>query len=389
MRSITILFYHFKRGILNIFLTVFDAIFLKSISTSEQQHKPEILIIKIDAIGDFLVWLSVAKAYREIFPSTNFSLTLVCNPSCETLAKQNLTFDKILPLNRKKYMLKLTYRLLIFKTLDKLKYEKIIYHAPSREYASGDLLVKKLNAKQKIGFASDFAIDSKFWISKSKQFYNIVFESKSVSEHINNHHFMQFLGVKKHLISIEKLVFETKNDLQLPQNYVVFFIGARIGIRKWDINNFIKLTELFLDETQYNIILCGGNEDIKDAEILQNFFEYNLRIIDFVGKTTINELCEVIKNAKLLIGNETSGIHFAASLETKSVCILGGGHFNRFVPYPNEIDSDFKPFPMYEKMDCFHCDWRCKYQLTNLKSAPCIENISVHKVFLAAQNLLK
>lgn len=398
LRQLSILFYNLKRGILNIFLTIFDSYFLKTNSSTPPKPSPkgwakaeipEILILKIDAIGDFLVWLSAAKLYREIFPTSKFSIKLVCNPNCVSLAKQNLDFDEIVAYDRKKYMLNLKYRLFIFNKLSEKKYEKIIYHAPSREYASGDLLIKKLVAKEKISFKSDFAVDSKFWISKSNTFYTSLYEPISISEHINNRNFLAHLGSINGNDQIHNLIFLSNNDLQLPENYIVLFIGARIGIRKWNIQNFIKLTELILAETNFDIVLCGGNEDIIDAEIFQNFFEFNTRIIDYVGKTTINELCEVIQNAKLLIGNETSGIHFAANLQTKSICILGGGHFDRFVPYPDFVFSEFKPIPVYEKMECFNCDWRCNYQLTSSKPAPCIESISVHQVFLAAVSCLK
>ena len=59
-----------------------------------------------------------------------------------------------------------------------------------------------------------------------------------------------------------------------------------------------------------------------------------------VVKTNINELIEAIRDAEFLITNETSAVHIAESVTTKSFCILGGGHFGRFLPYnKNQINS--------------------------------------------------
>jgi len=54
------------------------------------------------------------------------------------------------------------------------------------------------------------------------------------------------------------------------------------------------------------------------------------------GKTTIAQLVELIRNASLLIGNDSAAIHMAAATQTPSVCILGGGHYGRFLPYQPE-----------------------------------------------------
>jgi ADP-heptose:LPS heptosyltransferase len=108
------------------------------------------------------------------------------------------------------------------------------------------------------------------------------------------------------------------------------------------------------------------------------------------GKTNLIELAVIIKGARFLVGNETSAIHFAAAVSTPSLCILGGGHYARFMPY--EIESKIErplPLPIIHQMDCFGCNWQCRYPYKKGGPVPCIENISVDEVFTAFQALIK
>jgi len=51
---------------------------------------------------------------------------------------------------------------------------------------------------------------------------------------------------------------------------------------------------------------------------------------------------------------------------------MGGGHFGRFFPYGNLKKNRV----VYRKMDCFACNWQCKFS-----TVKCIEEISVDLVW--------
>jgi hypothetical protein len=59
---------------------------------------------------------------------------------------------------------------------------------------------------------------------------------------------------------------------------------------------------------------------------------------------------------------------------------------------PYDIDSKTEkslPVPLIHQMDCFGCNWRCRYFIKGNEPAPCIEKISVEEVFAALQPLIK
>ena len=101
------------------------------------------------------------------------------------------------------------------------------------------------------------------------------------------------------------------------------------------------------------------------------------------------QLAAVLAGAEVLIGNETSAIHIAAAVGTRSVCLLGGGHYGRFAPYQPEVLDD-RPLPVaaMHNMACFGCDWKCVFHPPKGEPVPCIERISVQDAWEAVHSAL-
>jgi ADP-heptose:LPS heptosyltransferase len=111
--------------------------------------------------------------------------------------------------------------------------------------------------------------------------------------------------------------------------------------------------------------------------------------MNMTGKTNLVNLAVIIKDASFLVGNETSAIHFAAAVSTPAFCLLGGGHYARFMPYDLEEESD-RPLPIAitHRMGCFYCNWQCRYFFKDGEPVPCIEKISVDDVWCEVEKIL-
>jgi len=96
----------------------------------------------------------------------------------------------------------------------------------------------------------------------------------------------------------------------------------------------------------------------------------------------------LIRGAQALIGNETSGIHIAAAVGVPAVGILGGGHFGRFLPYPNSIESP-KPEAVFHAMECYGCNWNCSQPHVRGEAVPCIRSVDVQDVMAALGRALQ
>ena len=134
------------------------------------------------------------------------------------------------------------------------------------------------------------------------------------------------------------------------------------------------------------MILGGFHEISLGQQLEKRLIEYSP--INLVDKTTLTELIEIIRLARILISNDTSAIHIAAGVDTQSVCILGGGHYGRFLPYPDSIEG-IKPAIVINKMSCFGCNWHCKFTNNTSLPYPCISGIEEDSVFETIENIIE
>ncbi len=110
--------------------------------------------------------------------------------------------------------------------------------------------------------------------------------------------------------------------------------------------------------------------------------------MNLAAKTTLPEFVEVIRRAKILVSNDTAAVHISAAVGTPSVCILGGGHYGRFLPYSLETENSTTPVSVIHKMDCYNCNWICTQPSKKGKAAPCIANIRVEQVLNVVKQIL-
>ena len=123
------------------------------------------------------------------------------------------------------------------------------------------------------------------------------------------------------------------------------------------------------------------------------------KVVDYLGKTSLLELSEVIRHAKFVISNDTSGIHFAAATNTPSVCILGEYNYGRFLPYAYDKKQDaayeagVAPMAVVSaNMPCRRCavgkmTAECNACMASTGRYFCVEKITVEEVCRAIDQL--
>jgi ADP-heptose:LPS heptosyltransferase len=329
----------------------------------------KILIIRPDAIGDFILWLDAAKVLRKLYPSTKYEITLLGNNIWTSITNTLLYFDKVIPLNRKKYLSNLIYHIKTLWKIRKQKYDIVINPVYSREFIF-DILVRFSDAKERIGFDGDYCNISLHEKKLGDMYYTRLIPStkQPLMELDRNAEFIQGLGLKNFKANIPELMLNPTNKLS---DYYVISIGANNLIRQWPVEKYAELAKRIYTKTNMIGMVCGSKED---QLLAKELFKLSIvPLIDMTGKTSLLELLSTIASTKFVVGNETGSIHIAASLKIPSFCITGGGHYGRFVPYL--IESEYSPIVISNKMDCFGCNWQCIYD-----TAMCVTNISVDDV---------
>jgi ADP-heptose:LPS heptosyltransferase len=337
-----------------------------------------LLIIKTDAIGDYILFRNYLEVLRQSAKFKNYSIALLGNELWKDIAlKYDSAFvdDFIFVKPDSLYeaplqTLKLSWRLF------KNNYGIVLQPSSTRLFIT-DGLAGLTAAKQIIGFESDNEGILPRYKAKTDECYTTkLILPQSINFEFDRSRFF-FESVLNCSITI--------NQPSIPhdrtgKNGIVIFPGAGIFKRGWEVEKFLALIKLISQHTPRTISLAGGPDEIPTGNYLTANLPPN-SINNLTGKTTLPQLIELIANAALVIANETSAVHIAAATQTKVICILGGGHFGRFTPYPESFTS--KPVCVYEKMECYNCNWQCKFQTMESEPFPCISGVSLDKVWQA------
>ena len=366
--------------------------------------KSDALILRTDNIGDFILWLNSAKIIRE---RTKGEITLLCSPAVASLAKNIPYFDRIITIDEKKFLTNLVYHFKLLKTIRVYTYDLVLNPLYSRDYFVGDIVVRNVCAGVKIGFGCDyfntkaklrrFLSDNskqngllKSLLAKSNRFYDRLIDAdkESKMELCRNAEFVSKLFGCKFGSALPELCFNVP-EFKYEDEYVVAFIGASQSQRKWGGKKFMEVIEKF----DCSVVLCGGKEDYEFANDIATSVTAKSKVLNLAGRTTLLELCSVIRSAKLVISNDTVAAHIAAMVRTKCVVICPGNFRTRFHPYQVEDDLEnakqYFPIAIRYEMDCFDCAGLCIHNVDKLKPYPCIENISVDMVMEQINKILK
>lgn len=346
-----------------------------------------ILIIRLDAIGDYVLFRNFIEVLYRSNKYSNYKITLIGNKSWSNLSKEldSQFIEEYIWLDRKKFSRNLFYRYAKLKEISSSAYEVVINPTYSREFFLSEAIVKLVNAKIKIGSSGDISNLTVREKNISNQYYTKLIPTKEevIFEFARNKEFFEKLIEDKINLSKPKIVFsDKKSKFNLPNKYVILFIGASLVHKKWDIEKFSSIAKHLKNTYKYKIVLCGGPGDLNESKLFRDFF--NEDFIDLVGKTSLTELMYIIKNSDILISNDTVAPHLGMALDIKKIFVVYNGlNFGRFIPYPlsqsknynviypEEIENNFSDYN-------FLCN---KYRFsTNLKINSISENRVIEKI---------
>jgi ADP-heptose:LPS heptosyltransferase len=348
-----------------------------------RKPRKRVQIIKTDAIGDYILFRNFIEIVKQSDTFKGYKIDLLGNSLWQDIA---LLYDKPFVEG------------FLFITPDDL------YEAPLSAFKSGwQLFSKRYDTVLQPTFARTFINDALAAFTAAKHIIGFEGDTERINPKYKTHT-DKFYTQKLQLpagtdfeFDRSKFFFEevlnqkiTINGPHIPiaggkKEGVIIFPGAGIAKRSWEKEKFLELIKYIKKETSQPVYLAGGPSEILTGAYLTENLP-SASIYNLIGKTTLPQLVELIGNAALVITNETSAVHIAAATQTKAICILGGGHFGRFSPYPAYIQNG--PLCIYEKMECYNCNWNCKFLTEPNEPHPCISTVNTENVWQAVKQLL-
>ncbi|MCU0566536.1 MAG: glycosyltransferase family 9 protein [Oculatellaceae cyanobacterium Prado106] len=124
---------------------------------------------------------------------------------------------------------------------------------------------------------------------------------------------------------------------QIPsKNYVCLHPGASLNEKRWSTDGFAAVADA-LAKQGYAIVLTGTSAEAE----LTHHIAHTMRFpaLDLAGKTDLGVLAALVKNARLVICNDTGISHLAAALRTPSVVIFLNTDPQRWAPLDSQRHS--------------------------------------------------
>jgi ADP-heptose:LPS heptosyltransferase len=156
-----------------------------------------------------------------------------------------------------------------------------------------------------------------------------------------------------------------------PGAYACVHPGARLRSRRWPAEYFADVSNA-LAAAGLRVVLTGSSDE---AHLTAAVARRVRGAIDLAGRTSLGVLAALLRNARILICNDTGVSHVAAALRTPSVVVSCGADPARFAPLDrSRHEVVFHPV---ECRPCAHDDCPVGHPCANeLTSATVVDRVA-------------
>ena len=371
----------------------------KKIVHENKSNQKYLLLPLFGMIGDGVLFLDALSEYFSFFhDKQGYKIVIACRSQMGKLIRMVYPDEKyeIVEMNRNKMQKSLKEFMQCLNRLGQYDFDMIIN---VRERLSDEnILLYALPAKYKITFRNGNIEPSNFI---AKFFYRntydrVVYADPDSDQYKRYGKMLKELGANDYISHISRIP-ELYEGGKVCDSYVIVSPGASDEIKCWPSDRFAKICDWIIEKYNINVYIVGAQGDKKYADIIKKNIKNIRRTFDYCGNTSISEWIEILRNAKLVISNDSASIHIAAAVQTPAVCIAPQHDGYRFLPYePDEIlIDDVLPYPVRcEKVNCFDCrlnnrkreiyaDPDCKKIIKEKRTMKCIDKISIADVMKA------
>ncbi len=303
-----------------------------------QENLKEILIIKLDEIGDMAVSSHIFQLLKNEFPEAK--ITLVCKSFVIPLIKNDPNLDCVLEHSN-----------FSFRKFDAIIEMRGTWQTLFKALLNiGCVRLSRAEVRLKNKGQQLHEIETNYLIIKP-----------ILSRQINIQPKLYFSKTDETIVE----QFILKNDLQ---NFAVFHVGARRILRQWNLDRFAIVADYLAEKKTMKIVFIGTKSEEKDIQLVQHFMKNDS--VSFSDGFSLAQLSVLMSKANLFIGNESGPIHIASCFNVPIVGLYGPGVPVVFYPFSEKT----KVF--HYVLDCNPCN-----QIHCVRpESPCVSLIQVSEV---------
>jgi len=274
-----------------------------------------ILAVRNDRIGEFLLTIPALRALKETYPAAK--LTAVVSPYLGELAECLEFIDEIIIWENRRH--KFGEILRFGRELKARRFGLCVIFNPSKEF---NIISFLAGIPQRVGYDRKFGIllthkikDNKYLGEKHEVEYNLELAGLAGAK----------TGDSRLSLKINEDVLDNFTQAAaLRGNFSLVAVHPWTSdpVKQWPIDNFYALAAKLASLPDIKVVIVGGEEELKKrAEIFSNKED---GFINAVGKTSLKQLAAILQKCRLLISGDSGPVHLAASVGTPAIAIFRG-----------------------------------------------------------------
>lgn len=347
-----------------------------------------LLIVRLDAIGDAILWSGALEPLRAAYRDT--TIGVVCRPEVAPLYASCSVVDDVLVVDPRALRESDTARDEAAARLSGWRADTLLHPIRSRE-AITESLIACVWAGERLALASDTANATAEAIAMFDAGYTRVIPSPASDVHELERHGDVLRGLGLTPGRLRPRVWLTDEDRASadaamgehgldPRRTLTLFANGRWGYKHYP--RWSEAVAAGCDGTLIEAVALMG--DAKAADVNGRLADElrerspGLRCVDLSGTLGLRASIAVIERCAACVGTDTFAGHAAVAVGTPSAVILGGGHFGRFQPYDASTSVACRP------LACYGCDWQCRFERTH-----CVADVEPEVVAAAIRSAIE
>jgi len=289
-----------------------------------------LLIIRLDDIGDYLLFRNQLLTYKKSARWKDHFITLLGNSSWKELfdSFDQDAVDATVWVRKGEYLTSAAYRAEVWSKLRGQGFETVIAPSRTRPLLLDDLCVLAAAPTLAIGSMNTYVHPA--WNEASDPLYHELFRPSQTTLHEFqfNGEFAAWISGNRYEGARPRL--DTGATSHGPGSHIICFLGANTRSRRWPAERWVEFIQLYRRQHPGPVILAGsGRAEFQLAAAIQARTDAR----SIVGKATLIEFVRWVSAAKAVLTNDTMAGHLAVSCARPTVIIANGVNYQRFTEY--------------------------------------------------------
>ena len=342
--------------------------------------KPSVAVFILHGGGDAVLALPCLEEIRRRYPGERFQFVLYCQPGVAEFAGHFAPADEIVEIDRHRIVRSLGYRLNALRDIVARRHAVALQPTFNRMLAVEDSLMRATAAPERLGSGGSPAFLGPIgrWLG-DRWYHRLTSPSGRPMHELERYaEFVANLGWPAPPLRVPDFTLPPTTNALSP-GYLLIVPDSSSPLKSWPMAKFEALAGNLADRTDKMIVIAGRRSVEGFGQTLAPRERYHH--IDMSGQTSIMQFLSLIRDACLVITNDSGGLHFAVALRRPVLAIAGGGLPERYHPYPAWARGTLAV--VERRLPCYGCSWRCIYNVAPGSPAPCVGDIEVDDVLAA------